>query len=183
MIDLPPQYSTTWEENLKYLCSTALSLPPRFSGLCEVVTDSNRFRFSPGGSTHHHAYPGGLLDHVAGVVRYCRAMNGPEVDWEVLCTAAIWHDFHKIYEYAWDEGEKKVNRLPYQKQIGHVVGSVIEFNHVAAGMGFDPGVRGQITHCMLAHHGRRDWGSPIEPTTKEAWILHSADMLSAKEGQ
>jgi 3'-5' exoribonuclease len=35
---------------------------------------------------------------------------------------------------------------------------------------------------MLAHHGRKEWGSPVEPATNEAWILHAADMMSSREG-
>ena len=180
MIDLPIKYSAVWQGNREYLITLANNMPGRFEDLCGYVVDMPRFQFSPGGSVHHHNYPGGLIDHVAGVVRYCEAMVGPDVNREVLLTAAIWHDLHKVYEYEWDDVEKKVNCLPYKKQIGHVVGSVMEFASVASGMGFNPDTRLAITHCMLAHHGRRDWGSPVEPTTKEAWILHSADMLSAK---
>jgi 23S rRNA maturation-related 3'-5' exoribonuclease YhaM len=43
--------------------------------------------------------------------------------------------------------------------------------------------RDAVIHCMLSHHGRREWGSPVEPVTPEAYILHVADMLSSREGQ
>jgi 3'-5' exoribonuclease len=39
-----------------------------------------------------------------------------------------------------------------------------------------------VIHCILSHHGRKDWGSPVEPATLEALVLHQADMLSAKFG-
>jgi 3'-5' exoribonuclease len=183
MIDLPPQYSTTWKDNLDYLITSVMDMPGRFEDLCGYVVDIARFRFSPGGATHHHTYPGGLLDHVAGVVRSCEAMAGPGVDKNVLLTAAIWHDLHKIYEYAWDDEKKEVINLPYRKEIGHVVGSAMEFANVAGNMGFNPDTRQAIIHCILSHHGRNEWGSPVAPQSKEAYILHAADMLSAKEGK
>jgi 3'-5' exoribonuclease len=157
------------------------SLPTeRYQALCEVVTNSVAFQSGFGGSAHHHAYPGGLQDHTMEVIKHCQGMMGSDVDREVLLTAAVWHDFHKIYEYKWNLETDKIDKLPYAKTVGHVVGSAAEFMQVAGIMGFAPDVRQAIFHCILSHHGRREWGSPVEPQTKEAYILHAADMLSAK---
>jgi hypothetical protein len=81
----------------------------------------------------------------------------------------------------------------YAKLCGHVVGSTYAF----LAWSDDPNTfiqstgeytyipepkRSAIVHCMLAHHGRKEWSSPVEPATNEAWILHAADMTSSREG-
>jgi 23S rRNA maturation-related 3'-5' exoribonuclease YhaM len=76
-------------------------------------------------------------------------------------------------------GVEGVVEYPYRKKIGHLAGSAMEF-HCEARERLRVEVLVHIEHLMLSHHGRRDWGSPVEPSTSEAFILHSADMMSAK---
>jgi 3'-5' exoribonuclease len=109
------------------------------------------------------------------------------VNRDVLITAALWHDYCKIYEYTeplgngvWDYSTDN-----YRNRIGHIAGSVLAFYQRAeAGCNnIKQPVLDAIAHCILAHHGPvREWGSPVAPQTLEALILHQADMLSAKFG-
>lgn len=126
-----------------------------------------------------------------------------KVDRDILLTAALWHDFCKVEEYRsfWEwsnhiEGQSllKTNRVDesglrkyytytdYGKTIHHISGSAIEFSIIAASNGVSKDIIGRVQHCILAHHGRCEWGSPVEPQTVEALLLHQADMLSAKFG-
>ena len=175
-------------EAMEYLRDTAqLLLPEPYCTLClrAIISYDKGY----GGARHHHAYEGGLAVHVADVVRRCRYMCGPVVDISVLLTAAYWHDHCKLLDYKGNP-DGTVGYTPYTKQIGHVVGSVLAFSDIASvpvldanGKYFCVPDRAQnaIIHCMLAHHGRKEWGSPVEPATLEAYILHSADMLSSRE--
>lgn len=80
-----------------------------------------------------------------------------------------------------------IKRSEWGQRISHVVGSVLAFQETVRDVSRYSGTGNvaesfvyAVTHCMLAHHGRYEWRSPIEPKSPEAWILHSADMLSAQ---
>lgn len=87
----------------------------------------------------------------------------------------------------------------YKSTIGHVTGSAMYFQRCFNGWtrpAMPDGSRRSfinlselprsfeehVTHCILSHHGRFEWGSPVEPRTHEAWLLHAADMLSSRGG-
>ena len=73
-------------------------------------------------------------------------------------------------------------KTPYRNLVRHVAGSHAEFIRLTAYLSDDhlsPEKKMKIEHAMLAHHGRKEWGSPVEPATAEAFILHAADMMSA----
>jgi 3'-5' exoribonuclease len=171
------------------------------------VLEHEQFRAWPGSHDKHHAHEGGLVLHTAEVMLTVRdaVKNSANVgekplDVSVLVTATLWHDFGKIWDYernpdyaAGLEDEKDTPshmRRPFRTtkhrdKIRHVARSYSEFMYWASlndwRMGLD---RTQwiedVGHCILAHHGRKDWGSPIEPQTPEAWALHLADMVSVR---
>lgn len=155
----------------------------RLRHMCLGVIRHPRFAIGFGSrlvSSHpHHNYPGGLAVHTCEVAHTAVAMQGDTwvmlkpVNEDVLITAAIFHDFMKILDY--DEAGKETS---YQKLIRHVSGSYAAFEKQASFCGIENHLREQIGHCILAHHGRKEWGSPIEPQTVEAQMLHFADMLS-----
>jgi len=151
---------------------------------CYEVIDDHRFGEAPASLSHHHAYTGGLAEHTLEVLRYLNAQTVvfPNVNIDVLITAAVWHDYMKVREYAESEGW---GYAPdgFGKKIGHISAGAMRF-HAAAEMSFVPdALRDAVVHCLLAHHGRREWGSPVEPQTLEALLLHQSDMLSANYGQ
>jgi 3'-5' exoribonuclease len=169
---------------LEYLQRVLNSLEtPKLIKMCGVVINDPRFQTAPGGASHHHNYAGGLLEHTAEVVQNCQLLMGenPFVDRDVVMASAIYHDCHKIFEYEVDDSGK-VLKLDYRQQIGHVVGGFFQFTMDAVDSEGEitPEQGAGIQHCLLAHHGRLEWRSPVEPQTPEAWILHAADMLRAR---
>lgn len=145
--------------------------------LNEVVLNDSAFFYSPGGTERHHQYKHGLVIHVAEVMsNILRMTSGTPGD--ALISAVIWHDFLKIREYALDSNGETVN-LAYRKMIGHVAGSAMEFYYEAHRAGLSELTIENILHLLLSHHGCKEWGSPAEPQTAEAFLLHAADNMSA----
>ena len=64
--------------------------------------------------------------------------------------------------------------------IGHVTGSAMTFRNYASAFNVSRSYFDSITHAILAHHGRKEWGSPVEPVTPEAVCVHEADMVSSR---
>jgi 3'-5' exoribonuclease len=166
------------KESLKYLqnVNTGLVNSLLLMRLNHKVLDDPRFVLSPGGITKHHDYGGGLVIHVAEVMRNVLRMTEHSYADELI-TAVIWHDYMKVRDYTVD-AQGAVVKLPYHKLIGHVAGSALEF-HSEASKCLPQDMLERIEHLLLSHHGRKEWGSPIEPATAEAFILHTADMMSA----
>lgn len=143
---------------------------------------------APAAKKFHHCYPYGLLVHTAEVLDYSTRLS----DTETVALAAILHDWAKVYEYKFDLGEGGVYKmendryvisdLPYRKNVGHVSGSVVLFIGAALEYRMTADLVQNVVHCMLAHHGRLEWGSPVTPQTPEAWALHLGDMFSAHAG-
>jgi 3'-5' exoribonuclease len=147
-------------------------------GLCfEVVMDLN-FREGYGANKHHHNYKGGLFLHTAEVVQNCLAADALGLDMQVLITAAIFHDYLKIEEYGLDQ-KGELQYTEFKRMIGHIAGSFAEFAVSAQEAGVDKATILKVAHCILAHHGRPEWGSAITPQTPEALTLHWADCMSA----
>jgi 3'-5' exoribonuclease len=163
-----------------YLEDVAASLEGDFAKLASIPLNNQRYHEAPGGSSHHHNYVHGLYQHVSEVVDACEDMCGPGIERDVLLTAAIWHDYHKIYEFTQPDEKGKIEKLPYLYTVGHVVGSANELLETSKKFALFTGAAEAMYHCCLAHHGRFEWRSPAEPRTKEAWVLHSADMLSSR---
>ena len=179
---------------------------------CETLFDYDKFFVCPASLSFHHAYEGGLLAHTIEVCDIALSMHAGshgrkdltfDESRDILLTSALWHDLMKIEEYRffWDWPANTVGQrllavpgkdesglqkfwshTDYGKHIGHICGSAMEFSATAGPLGVGSKVIREVSHCLLAHHGRREWGSPVEPQTLEALILHQADMLSAKFG-
>jgi len=139
-------------------------------------------------SNHHHAYEGGLVVHTAEVMDLIESMSIETDNIAVLMLAALYHDIGKIYEYSDD----KEHGLSYRNLIGHVAGGPVEFqaHSSASGGALNAAVnsltltqRQNIAHCMLSHHGKKEWGAAVLPQTSEAFLLHRADMISARRGE
>lgn len=162
-------------------------LPQPLLGLALKVFDDPRFIRGYGaavdGNHAHHAYNGGLPIHTLEVTTIALAAAKSSyltVNIPILVTAAIWHDYCKVLDYDYN-GYKTT----YRKLVRHLSGSHAAFccEVVSEDIGIiDSITQMNIEHCILAHHGRQEWGSPVEPQTVEASILHYADMLSMQYG-
>lgn len=154
-------------------------LIPEAQKACEVVLQDARFDEAPGGSSHHHNYAGGLSQHTLEVAMLARDFAKGFGQANLALIAAVFHDYGKIHEYT-IEADGKITRNPFQNEIGHVIWSRDKFIAIAHAVELDAYRIEAISHALLAHHGRREWGSPVEPATPLAWALHSADMLSSR---
>jgi 3'-5' exoribonuclease len=141
---------------------------------------SEAYRTAPAAKVLHHAWLGGLLEHVLTLVRVCRATAPfyPEVDPELLVTGAILHDIGKIRELSWK------NSFSYTlegQMIGHI--SIAQGMLVEKSRSLEPfpaKLRILVEHMILSHHGKYEYGSPKLPMTPEAILLNVLDDLEAK---
>jgi len=138
------------------------------------------FSWAPAARSMHQAYIGGLLEHTLNVVRLCQSVADlyPEVDRDLLVTGALLHDIGKVEEYKVKAGIEitDVGRL-----IGHVVIGHDRITEIIAGFGGFPEEKAlRLRHMLLSHHGQLEWGSPKEPQTLEACILHHCDNLDSE---
>ena len=139
-----------------------------------------RFCFHSAAKSVHHGFVGGLLEHTLSVAKVCDffAKNYPFLDRDLLLTAAILHDIGKLNEIApfplndyTDEGQL----------LGHIViGTEIISNRIRKIEGFPAVKARELLHCILAHHGELEFGSPKKPALVEAVALSFADNVDAK---
>lgn len=138
------------------------------------------FQFSSAAKTVHHGFVGGLLEHTLSVTKlcdyYCRAY--PILKRDLLLTAAMCHDIGKV---------KEISPFPENdytddgQLLGHIVmGSQMVAEKAAEIEGFPHVLLAQLQHCILAHHGKYEYGSPKLPALMEALALNYADDTDAK---
>lgn len=130
--------------------------------------------------TVHHAFVGGLLEHTVSVTRLCAyiADNYPAVNHDLLITAALLHDIGKTKELSLfptneytDDGQ----------MLGHIsIGAEMVHDHASKIEGFPEILETELKHCILAHHGEYEYGSPKKPALIEAMALNLADNTDAK---
>lgn len=155
------------------------------------------FALWPASLSHHHAYPGGLLEHTLEVCAFAAAYP-VRLTWQrdVVIAASLWHDVGKTTEYALMRKEDAVEGrrfLPFHGNIGwskpasiedgkhpHIQWSADTFVAAARGIGIDQEVVRSVEGCILSHHGRLEWGAVHEPRCLVEELVHQADLISAK---
>ncbi len=158
---------------------------PHLKALCSAffVDDyefMEAFRTASGAKSVHHAFMGGLAEHTLGVAHSCDAMAAlyPILDRDLMVTCALLHDIGKLHELTplpvcdyTDEGNL----------MGHIfIGARLAYEKMEQIEGFPATLREEVIHCILAHHGELEFGSPKKPCIPEALALHMADNLDAK---
>lgn len=145
--------------------------------LKEIIRDETHEKFinAPGAKGIHHAYLGGLLEHSIGVCDLAVSMESDGLNSDLLVTGCLLHDVGKIVEYDWSGCV--IKRTDIGKLMGHIVLGIDIITTTAALIGMDKDKLMALCHLIASHHGRLEWGSPVEPMTTEAIILHHADML------
>ena len=128
----------------------------------------------------HHGFVGGLLQHTLAVMKMCDyiASQYPVVDRDLLITAALFHDIGKM----WEISEFPANDYTDEGQLlGHIfLGAELIGKEAALIPGFPPALAAELRHCILAHHGELEYGSPKKPAMAEALALAFADNMDAK---
>lgn len=137
------------------------------------------FKFSSAAKTVHHGFVGGLLEHTLSVTKLCDYYISyyPMINGDLLYTAAMCHDIGKVYELSafpandyTDEGQL----------LGHImIGAEIVGDRIRQIPGFPVKLGNELKHCILAHHGELEYGSPKKPALLEAIALNFADNTDA----
>jgi|YNPBryunderm2012_1023409.scaffolds.fasta_scaffold00648_10 3'-5' exoribonuclease len=157
---------------------------PDLKALADLFLDdpeiASRFKRAPAAKYIHHAYLGGLLEHVLSLVKLARTVAGhyPGVDPDLLVTGALLHDIGKIYELNYDRSFAYTTE---GQLLGHIaIGLRMLDQKLAQLPGFPPRLRTLIEHMILSHHGQLEFGSPKVPLFPEALLLHYLDDLDSK---
>lgn len=138
------------------------------------------FAAAPAAKANHHAYVGGLAEHTLSVMEMCdrAADHYPGVDRDLLLAGAFCHDIGKTVELAVEPG------FPYTEQgelLGHIpLGFAMVRERAARIEGFPVDRATDLGHLVLSHQGQLDWGSPVQPRTLEAIVLHFVDNMDSK---
>lgn len=137
---------------------------------------------APAAKSVHHAYRGGLLEHILSVSGLCMriADHYPEIDRQVLLAGAIFHDIGK----AWELSGGLVNDYTDEgRLLGHIHIGLEQLEPFLRRSGLEHELAVHFKHLILSHHGEYEFGSPRRPKTREAMVLHYADNLDAKMAQ
>lgn len=145
----------------------------------------NQFTSAPAGIKHHHAYAGGLLEHVVHLMRVVKAIAPfyPVANYDILVMGTFLHDVGKIDELTYD---KALGYSDEGQMIGHLVQGVsileqkLRETNDLINEPFPEALAMQLKHIIVSHHGKLEFGSPKVPMTIEALTLHYLDDLDAK---
>jgi 3'-5' exoribonuclease len=138
------------------------------------------YRNAPAAKTLHHAYIGGLLDHVVSLSRSCDLVcrNYPQANRDLLLTGAFLHDIGKIHELTYNRSFSYTTR---GQLLGHMI---IELEMLQAKLALFPDFPAELKtlleHLIISHHGEYEFGSPKLPMFPEALLLHYMDDLDSK---
>ena len=128
----------------------------------------------------HHGFIGGLLEHTLSVAKMCDffAKQYPILNRDLLMTSAICHDIGKVYELSdfpmndyTDAGQLLGHIVMGSEMLGKIMDSIPDF---------PTKLKNELKHCILAHHGELEYGSPKKPALIEAMALNLADNADAK---
>ena len=170
---------------------------PRLRALCILFLADfgERFRRTAAARTYHHARRGGLVEHVAQMIRVadCVAQLYTGLNRDLLLTGVLFHDIGKLWENC---PEAHGFGMPYNEMgelVGHITIGVELLNNLwrkllatesaqewTALHPANEDVRNHLIHLIAAHHGEMEFGSPVFPKTPEAAALHAIDNLDAK---
>ncbi len=162
--------ATIQNQHLKSLVEAFMADP-------EIAT---AYRNAPAAKTLHHAYIGGLLDHVVSLFRSCDLMcrNYPQINRDLLLTGAFFHDIGKIHELTYNRSFSYTTK---GQLLGHMIIELEMLQEKLAHLpGFPDELKTLVEHLIISHHGQYDFGSPKLPMFPEALMLHYLDDLDSK---
>jgi 3'-5' exoribonuclease len=156
--------------DLKLLLATLLADPAL----------AQAYREAPAAKQLHHAWLGGLLEHVVSLCTLADrvAPHYPLLDRDLLLTGVILHDIGKVRELSWEIG------FEYTVEgslLGHIqIGAALAERTMDSLPNFPPKLKTLVLHMILSHHGKLEFGSPKLPMIPEALVLNFLDDLDAK---
>jgi 3'-5' exoribonuclease len=162
----------------------AAMVNPHLKALLEAVFADPEiaaaFRTAPAAKSVHHAWIGGLIEHVLSLARLAQfaAAHYPEIDFDLLLTGVVLHDLGKIRELNYARGFRYSDE---GQLVGHIhIGAAMVQEKARAVPGFPPKLLDLVLHMILSHHGALEFGSPKVPMFAEAILLHHLDNLDSK---
>jgi 3'-5' exoribonuclease len=157
---------------------------PHLRKLLDALLDDDdiarRYRIAPAAKQIHHAYLGGLIEHVLSLCHLSRMAAGHyrNIDVDLLVTGAVLHDIGKIHELSYERG------FSYSTEgqlLGHMLLGVRMVGDKLRDIpDFPPRLRSLVEHMIISHHGRLEFGSPKVPVFPEAMLLHYLDDMDSK---
>jgi len=194
------------EVNLEdFMPITDKDIPAMFSRLREIITEEIKnphlarlaraflddqdlmrlFQQAPAAITLHHAYIGGLLEHTLALLELGRVVLPlyPQLDADLVLTGLFLHDIGKTSELDYDLSFKYSDQ---GRLIGHLVKATLLIEDKikkldeSAPEPFPPLLKNCLIHIVLSHHGSREFGCPVLPSTPEAFAVHYLDNLDSK---
>jgi 3'-5' exoribonuclease len=183
-----------WETIVALVRSIA---DPRLAALCNSFTNEfgARFRRTAAARKNHHARRGGLVEHVAQMMRSADAISRvyPDLNRDLLIAAVLFHDCGKLWENTYLGNGFAQSYTLHGELLGHIPIGLEIVNKLwrdmftaaasAEWLTLEPAsedVRLHLLHLVASHHGQYEFGSPTLPRTPEAWALHCIDNLDAK---
>jgi 3'-5' exoribonuclease len=153
-------------------------------GLLDALLDDpeigRRYRMAPAAKQIHHAWLGGLIEHVLSLCGMARqaAAHYKFIDYDLLLTGVVLHDIGKIHELSYERG------FSYSSEgqlLGHMIIALRMVDEKLRGLPeFPPRLRCLVEHMIISHHGQLEYGSPKVPQFPEAMLLHYLDDMDSK---
>ena len=190
----PAELRARQEEDYGFIAAEVAGLKdPRLHALGSLFLEKfgPRLRRTAAARFFHHARRGGLVEHVAQMMRYAAGVCGanPALHRDLLVSGVLFHDVGKMWENSVDEGSFS---MPFDERgelLGHITIGIELINSLWKTLPLDDwkdavpeseDVRLHLLHLVAAHHGELQFGSPVQPKTPEAIALHYIDNLDAK---
>jgi 3'-5' exoribonuclease len=183
--DFLPKTDKDVEQLWKTLAEFVASIQePHLRKLLEAFMADPKIEFgyknAPAAKTLHHAFIGGLLDHVVSLFRSCDLIlrNYPQVNRDLVLTGAFLHDIGKIYELSYS---RSFGYTTDGQLLGHMI-IELEMLHekIKLQPDFPVELKSLVEHLIISHHGQYEFGSPKLPMFPEALLLHYMDDLDSK---
>ncbi len=171
--------------DIEALCDAVFTHKPWKKFVRSVLNDKrirSRLLVAPAAKSMHHAYAGGLLEHLLSVAGLCMHMadHYSDLDRQALLAGAILHDIGKIDEMG---GMLATEYTDEGRLLGHIAQGLIMLEPFLQKSGLEPELAAHFRHLVASHHGEREYGAISVPATPEAFALHFADNMDAKLNQ
>lgn len=141
----------------------------------------SNFKTAPAALHYHHAYSGGLLEHSINVVKICETLHSlypKKLNKDLVMVGAVLHDIGKITEYKTTTNIKITEK---GMLIGHItLGVEMILDKIDKISNFPDLTKNKLVHILLSHHGKKEYGSPVEPSFPEAVAVYYADEADSK---
>lgn len=126
----------------------------------------------------HHEFGSGILHHSLAMADLAEDVSKryPQVDRDILVAGALMHDIGKTIEY---ENPLMPVQTTEGKLCGHIAIMYAEFKKIVDELDIKSEVPILLEHMILSHHGKLEWGSPVQPATREAWLLSQIDLIDS----